>query len=153
MKALLLVTRVWNMVSGKHIRPHATPEQLENETTIMNHAIIDEANKKHDDFEDVHNKAACLITKSILDSHTHSFHSILEDTIATWNKLKHKFARKSEMGQEIAQIQLLNFHHVETERAVETIERFGSVESKESTLLTYFSSACLSLDLMIDKYI
>ena len=81
------------------------------------------ANKKLDDFEDSYNKAACLIAKSISDSEVLPVTSVLEDPVATWNKLHQKFARRSEMGQEAAQMALLQFQHVETEKANETIER------------------------------
>ena len=42
---------------------------------------------------------------------------VLEDPIATWNKLKQNFARKSEMRQAAGEME-----HVETETLDETIE-------------------------------
>ena len=109
MKTLLLVNRVWDLVFGKCVRPDAAPQQIKNETRISNQAIIDAANNKLDDFEDAYNKATCLITECISDSQIYSVHSVLEDPVATWNKLKHKFARTSEMEQEAAQMDLLSF--------------------------------------------
>ena len=39
---------------------------------------------------------------------------MLEDPVATWEKLEQKFERRSEMGQEAAQMAVLHFQHVET---------------------------------------
>ena len=95
-----------------------------------NQDAIDAANKKLDDFDDAYNKAACLLAESISDSEILSVTSVLEDSVAVWNKLQQKFARRSEMGQEAAQMALLQFKHVETETANETIERFEAITEK-----------------------
>ena len=55
---------------------------------------------------------------------------MLEDLVAIWDKLQQKFARRSEMGQEAAQMTLLHFQHVETETSDETISRYGAVLEK-----------------------
>lgn len=57
-----------------------------------NQAAIDTANKRLDDFEDAYNKAAYLIAESISDSEILSVMSVLEDPVATWDKLKETFA-------------------------------------------------------------
>ena len=115
MKQLLLANRVWDLVSGKRARPNAAPEEeVSLETGVTNQAEIDLANKKLDDFEEACNTAACLISMSISDEEILCVASILEDPVATWNKLQQKFARRSEMGQEAAQMALLHFQHIET---------------------------------------
>ena len=123
MKALLLVNRVWDLVSGKRVRPNPAPAEIVAAAGIVNQANIDSANKKLDDFEDAYNEAAWLITESISDSEIYSVHSVLEDPVATWNKIKEKFARRSEMA-------LLHFQHIETETANDTIERYESIIEK-----------------------
>ena len=130
MKASSLVNRVWDLVSGKRVRSNPAPAEIVDAAGIVNQASIDSANKKLDDFEDAYNKAACLITKSISDSEIYSVHYVLEDPVATWNKLKEKFARRSEMGQEAAQMALLHFQHIETETSNDTIERYESIIEK-----------------------
>ena len=129
MKALLLVNRVWDLVSGKRTRPNPAPALVFGEGGT-NQDAIDVANKKIDDFEDAYNKAACLIAESISDAEILSVTTVLEDPVATWNKLQQKFARRSEMGQEAAQMALLHFQHVETETADETITRYEAVIEK-----------------------
>ena len=83
MKALLLVNRVWDLVSGKRVRPNQAPAETVDAAGIVNQASIDSANKKLDDFEDAYNKATCLITESISNSEMYSVHSVLEDLVAT----------------------------------------------------------------------
>ena len=56
------------------------------------------------DFDDAYNKATCLIAESISDSEILLVTSVLEDPIATWEKIHQKIARRSETGQEAAQI-------------------------------------------------
>ena len=64
---------------------------------------------------------------SNIDSWPLAVTSVLDDPIAIWNKLQQKFARKSEMGKSAAQKALLNFQHLETETADETICKFEVV--------------------------
>ena len=129
-KALLLVNRFWDLVSGKRTRPNPAPAAIGAFGIDSNQLAIDAANKKLDDFDDTYNKAACLLVESISDSEIISVTSVLEDPVAVWNKLQQKFARRSEMGQEAAQMALLQFQHVETETANETIERFEAITEK-----------------------
>ena len=53
--------------------------------------------------------------------------SVIDDPVATRKRLQDKFERKTEMATEAAQLQLLNFQHMETETADQTIERFELV--------------------------
>ena len=116
MKAVLLVNRVWDVVSGRRTRPNPAPALVFGEG-VTNQPAIDAAIKRLDDFEDAYNKAACLIAESISDTEILSVTAVLEDPVATWEKLEQKFGRRSEMGQEAAQMALLHFQHVETETA------------------------------------
>ena len=95
-----------------------------------NQAAINEANEKLDAFEDAYHKAACLIADSISDTKTLSVTAVLHDPVATWEKLKQKFARQSEMGAEAAHMAFLQFQHVETETVDETIERYEAIIEK-----------------------
>ena len=100
MKALLLVNRVWVLVSGKRTRPNPIPALVFGEG-VTNQAANDAATERLDDFEDAYNKVACLIAESISDAEILSVTAVLEDPVATWNKLEQKFARRSEMGQDV----------------------------------------------------
>ena len=131
MKALLLVNRVWDLVPGKRTRPNPAPAAIVAfGAGNSNQDAIDAANKKPDDFDDAYNKAACLIAESISGSEILSVTSVLEDPVATWEKLQQKFARRSEMGQEAAQMALLQLQHIETETAKETIEKYEAIIEK-----------------------
>ena len=93
-------------------------------------AKIEAANTKLDEFEDASNRAACLISESISDAKILFVASVLEDPVAMWNKLQQKFARRSEMGQQTAQMALLHFQHMEIETTDDTIARFEAVVKK-----------------------
>ena len=108
MKAVLLVNRVWDLVSDRRTRPNPALA-LVFEEGVTNQPAIVAAIKRLDDFEDAYNKAACLIAESIADTEILSVTAVLEDPIATWDKLEQKFARRSEMGQEAAHMALLHF--------------------------------------------
>ena len=131
MKALLLVNRVWDLVSGTRRRPNRAPDPvIVFGEAHANQAAINAANEKLDAFEDAYLKAACLIADSISDTEILSVTAVLHDPVATWEKLKQKFARRSEMGAEAAHMAFLQFQHVETETADETIERFEATIEK-----------------------
>ena len=81
------------------IRPNAAPEPVGTfGAQPTNQAEIEAANTELDEFEDACNKAACLIPESISDAEILFVASVLEDPVATWDKLQQKFARRSEMG-------------------------------------------------------
>ena len=131
MKQLLIAHRLWDLVSGKRVRPNAAPEPVGTfGAPPTNQTEIEAANTKLDAFEDACNKAACLISESISDAEILFVASVLEDPVATWDKLQQKFARRSEMGQQTAQMALLHFRHMETETADDTIARFEAVVEK-----------------------
>ena len=125
LKGILLVNKVWDLVSERRScppRPRAysrrdNDENLSPENTTAEKIVFD----KFDAYKEDYNKAACLLVESISDSQLLTVTSVLDDPIAIWNKLQQKFARKSEMGKFAAQKALLNFQHLETETADETI--------------------------------
>ena len=96
---------------------HANEENLSPEDIATDKLAAD----KYDTYEEDFNKAACLLVESISDSQLLAVTSVLDDPITMWNKLQQKFAHKSEMGKSAAQKALLNFQHLETETADETI--------------------------------
>ena len=131
MKQLLLAHRLWDLVSGKRIRPNAAPEPVGTfGVPLANQAEIEVANAKLDEFEDACNRATCFISESISDAKILSVANVLEDLVATWNKLQQKFARRSEMGQQTAQMALLHFQDMETGTTDDTIARFEEVVEK-----------------------
>ena len=123
------MNKVWDLVSERRLRParpraHSRDEEDLSQADIATTKI---AADKYDAYEKDFNKAACLLVESISDSQLLTVTSVLDDPIAIWNKLQQKFARKSEMGKSAAQKALLNFQHLETETADETICRFEAV--------------------------
>ena len=131
MKQLLLANEVWDLVSGKRTRPNAISDHVGIfGSPPTNQAAIDSANQKLDDSEDACKRAVCLIFESILDAEILSVSTVLEDPVATWNKLQQKIACMSEMGHQEAQMALLHFQHMETETTDETISRYEAVVEK-----------------------
>ena len=125
------MNKVWDLVSERRCcpaRPRAYSRH-ENEENLSPKDIATDkiAADKYDAYEEDFNKATCLLVESISDSQLIAVASVLDDPIAIWNKLQHKFARKSEMGKSAAQKALLNFQHPETKTADETICRFEAV--------------------------
>ena len=53
--------------------------------------------------------------------------SVVKDPVATWQKLKEKYERVSEMEAEVVQQLLKDFQHVKTGSADETIDRFEKI--------------------------
>ena len=128
LKGILVVNKVWDLVCERRHRPakpKAHSRDEENDEDLSTADIATE--NKYDAYIDDFNKAACLLVESISDSQLLAVTSVLDDPIAIWNKLQQKFARKSEMGKSAAQKALLNFQHLETETADETICRFEAV--------------------------
>ena len=82
---MLLVNRVWDVVSGRRTRP-ILARALVFEEGVTNQPAIDAAIKRLDDFEDAYKKTACLITESISDTEILSVTAVLEDPVATWEK-------------------------------------------------------------------
>ena len=121
--------QAWDLVSERRLRParplaHSRDEEDPSPADIAT-AKIDA--DKYDAYEEDFNKAACLLVESISDSRLLAVTFVLDDPIAIWNKHQQKFARKSEMGKSTPQKALLNFQHLETKTADETICRFEAV--------------------------
>ena len=131
LKGILVVNKVWDLVSERRCcpaRPRAYSHRADDENPSSEDIAADKiVVDKYDAYEEDYNKAACLLVESISDSELLTVTSILDDPIAIWNKLQQKFARKSEMGNSAVQKAFLNFQHLETETADETICRFEAV--------------------------
>lgn len=129
MKTILIVNKVWDLVSGKSIRPPRAPALSFGED-VTNQSIIYEANKKISEYEEAAARASCFLAESISDSELLPVRAILDNPVAVWQKLQQKFARTSEMGRETAQKDFFHFQHLETETADETIARFDAIVEK-----------------------
>ena len=113
MKQLLIAHSIWDLVSGKRVCPNAASEPVGKfGAPPINQTEIEAAKTKLDEFEDACSKAACLISEYISDSEILFVACVLKDPVATWDKLQQKFARRSEMGQQTAQMALLHFQHM-----------------------------------------
>ena len=51
-------------------------------------------------------------------------HGIDEDPVATWTRLEEKFERRLEQEAEASFMRFLDFAHIESETANETIDRY-----------------------------
>lgn len=132
------MNKVWDLVSGKRIRPAQAPALVFGEG-ISNQVTIDAANNKINDYDEDFQKAAFFLVDAISDSELLSVTTVTDDPITIWNKLQQKFARKSEMGKSAAQKGLLHFANLETEIPEETI-----CNRANDTRLHYPDYACFS---------
>ena len=128
-KTVLIVNKVWDLVNGTRRRPQRAPALLLL-GEVSNQPLIDATEKLRDDFQDASARASFLLADSISDKELPSVTAILEDPVAVWEKLKHKFARRSEMGHELAYKEFIHFAHEESETAEDTITRFEDIIAK-----------------------
>ena len=84
--AALIVSRVWSIVNKARVRPRARPNVVRNgdQTIVINLAAIDRATKFLADFVDEYKKSYSVI---INDTEYHTIKPIMEDLVATWDKL------------------------------------------------------------------
>ena len=75
-------------------------------------------------------RASCLIAAAISDSEILAVSDVIDNPTETWVALSRKYARKSKMEKEAAHTALLQFEHIETESANETISRFEALVQK-----------------------
>ena len=107
-KSMLLVNRVWDLVTGTRIRPDPAPAAVVVAGAAhANQAEITAANKKITDFEDAYLRASCLIAASISNTEILAVTDVLDDPVATWAALRRKYARKSKMEAEVVYMALL----------------------------------------------
>ena len=123
------MNKVWNLVNGTRQRPPRAPALLLL-GEASNQPLIDAASKLIEEFTDAATKASFLLADSISDKELQGLAPILDDPVAVWGKLKQKFARRSEMGQEAAFKQFMTFTHDEAETAEDTISRFEEIVAK-----------------------
>ena len=128
---MLLINRVWDLVMGTRVRPNPAPTAVVVAGAAhANQAEITAANKEIAAFEDAYMRASCLIAAAISDNEILSLSDVIDDPIATWAAISQKYARKSKMEKEAAHMALLQFEHIETESANETISRFEVLVQK-----------------------
>lgn len=131
MKTVLLFNEVWDLVTGTRERPDPAPRAIVVAGAAhSNLAEITAANKEIKDFEKSYVKASCLIASAISESEILAVGEFIEDPVATWAALSRKYARKSKMEAEAAHMALLQFEHVDTETAEDTISRFEAIVFK-----------------------
>ena len=127
LKAMLLINRVWDLVTGTRVRPGPAPAAVVVAGSAhANQAEITAANKEIAAFEDAYMRASCLIAAAISDTEILAVSDVIDNPVATWAALSRKYARKSKMEKEAAHMALLQFEHIDTESADETIEVRGS---------------------------
>ena len=131
LRGILIVNRVWDLVREVRKCPQKPSKDEDGELTEAEVYDLNFAEGTFEEdlasYEDDANKAACLLVESISDSELLSVASVMHDPVAIWSKLQQNFARKSEAGKSAAQKSFLNFQHLETESADETISRFEAV--------------------------
>ena len=131
MRVQLISHNVWDLVIGKEVKPPDAPAEIKNATgTVTNRPAITDANLQIRNYSNGFKQAASIISESISDSQIYTVQTTLEDPIQTWQKLQDKFARRSIMERDASQMLLLNFQHMETESANQTIERYEGIIEK-----------------------
>ena len=131
MKAMLLVNRVWDLVTGTRVRPNPAPKAVVVfGQAHANRAEITAANRELTAFEDACMRASCLIAAAISDSEILAVSDVIDNPTEKWAALSRKCARKSKMEKEAAHMALLQFEHIETESANDTISRFEALVQK-----------------------
>ena len=124
MKAQLKVVKCWALVNGNEPLPPGTgpPGCL---ATVTAAALA--LQRKWDERQD---RAAALLITSIHDDELHEVMDVEDDPEMIWNRLKEKFERVSEAEAENANSQFLEFAHIESETALQTIARFNFIVLK-----------------------
>ena len=121
LKVQLKVMECWELVTGAELQPLATaPVGADAPVQLAAVALRKSWEKRRDG-------ASAAIVTSISDEELHVIHGIDDDPVATWNRLREKFERRSEAEAESAQMSLLDFAHREGETANAMIDRFETV--------------------------
>ena len=108
MKAMMLVHRVWDLVTGTRIRLDMAPAAVVVAGAAhANQAEIKAANKKIATFEDAYMRASCLIAAAISDAEILAVSDVIDNPTTIWATLSRKYARKSKMEKEAAHMALL----------------------------------------------
>ena len=117
LKVQLKVMDCWALVQGTELRPPATTAGADAAAATAALALRKSWDKRRD------GASAALVT-SISDEELHVLHGIDEDPPAMWTRLREKFERQSEAQAEACFMLFLDFTHIESETANETIERY-----------------------------
>ena len=83
-------------------------------TKIFNQATIDGRQKALDDYDDAYDKATSIIVYYVSDAEFVTIVNVIEDPVATWQKLDTKYKRKYDVEVEATHLQFLEIQHVET---------------------------------------
>ena len=118
LKVQLKVMECWELVTGTELQPPPTAPAGADAAALATALALRKSWDKRRD-----GACAALIT-SISDEELHLVHGIDEDPVATWTRLKEKFERRSEQEAEASFMRFLDFAHIESETANETIDRY-----------------------------
>ena len=124
----------WRLVTATELQPPATGAPG---CTAAETAAAELLRRNWDRRKD---RASAVLITSITDDELHTVQAVDEDPVAIWTRLREKFERRSEAEAETAHMKFLDFTHLESETANETIERF-------ETLVT----TCLDQGIAIDE--
>ena len=134
LKAQLRVMDCWRLVTATELQPPATGAPG---CTAAETAAAELLRRNWDRRKD---RASAVLITSITDDELHTVQAVDEDPVAIWTRLRENFERRSEAQAETAHMKFLDFTHLESETANETIERF-------ETLVT----TCLDQGIVIDE--
>ena len=124
LRAQLKLVDCRTVVNGSDPQPPATgPPGCAASVT----AIAVTARRKWDKRQD---KAAALLITSIHDDELHEIMDVQDDPELIWDRLEQKFDRVSEAEADNAHMQFMEFAHIETETALQTIARFNVIVRK-----------------------
>ena len=118
----LIALDLWDVVSGERTAPivRAALRNAE-KTTTVNQGSITTKTAELKIFQKDSKQAASYLLNMISDNQLFHVKPIRTDPVAMWKRLKDTFERTTEMTDEAARMQLLNFQHIETETAHLTI--------------------------------
>ena len=120
LKAALKVMECWRLVEGTKLIPTGIAP------AGATAAVIREAAAAKVLWEKKCDRASSLLVSSVSDDEMVTIYGFDDDPVAMWARLREKYERKSEAEAEAAQMQLLDFAHVEGETANATIDRFDA---------------------------
>ena len=120
MKAQLKVIECWSLVIGTEPPLGGPPGCFPLDVAV---ALRRKWDKRQD-------RAAALLITSIHDDELHEVEDIEDDPELIWDRLREKFECVSEAEAENAHSQFLEFAHIESETALQTIARFNIIVRK-----------------------
>ena len=121
----LIASNLWDVVFGERTTP-IVPAALRNakNTVIVNQGSITTKTAELKTFQKDSKQAASYLLNMISDNQLFHVKPIRTDPVA---RLKDTFERTTKMTAKAAQMQLLNFQHIETKIAYQTIQKFEAI--------------------------